>query len=560
MSSTKTSDIDAIVPGNIFQDDVPPPSLSDGGVSDPQQTYTPPTNGHTIIEVNKTIQIVLISLGVAVVILIILGIAAAYYISHKNKKAHDLKEKQEEDVNESSAAVPENRVDLEKVGHIETNANNGRDSRPISQFNFQEGDNSSSEAGSMHASGIGYSRPSTPGIDLSSYSSHGSGVNPFSTPNGSQFGTPGLGSGSVGPGGSSTGRPNNRSSIIDVANVYNWRQSMIDPIGTSQSASAYHDTRQSFYYDQQNLNQNQQDGSYNATVGSSSSTSGVAASSILLDPFKTNNNSTASLNRLTNKTGQIGQQQNSSAPHIPMHNGDDSTSSSGHSGGGGGSIPSEDWQHRNDGFYTGAAQQTSNPEVADGDISYQPPSAPTSPIQTKPSSSIASPRTGFRNGAAVFEGVSVPRSARPSLDESEAGNVIVSLPSPRGCLLEAAEERGGGEHGQEYILDQQDLSGALHEYGLHQKPDHPSFQSDDGLSSQQYQAVTRRAKHINDKSRGIVRSTYLDDYREQQQQQQDSSGFAAGRRLSKKFLQRISLYSPSPADNGTSDITKADSK
>ncbi|KAG0014088.1 hypothetical protein BGZ81_000699, partial [Podila clonocystis] len=91
-SSPPPSNINAIVPGSIFQDDVPS-TFADGGY-DPQQVNPPPatvTNGSGVknieIEVNSTIQTVLISLGIAVGAMFLLGVVAAQFIAHKNKRA-----------------------------------------------------------------------------------------------------------------------------------------------------------------------------------------------------------------------------------------------------------------------------------------------------------------------------------------------------------------------------------------------------------------------------------------------------------------------------------------
>ncbi|KFH64748.1 hypothetical protein MVEG_09480 [Podila verticillata NRRL 6337] len=82
--------ISAIIPGSIFQDDILPPSTTD--TNDPQQQVPTPygsPNGRTQIEVTSTIQIVLITLGVIVGALFLLGVIATYYISHKNKRAQE---------------------------------------------------------------------------------------------------------------------------------------------------------------------------------------------------------------------------------------------------------------------------------------------------------------------------------------------------------------------------------------------------------------------------------------------------------------------------------------
>ncbi|KAG0029164.1 hypothetical protein BGZ81_004056 [Podila clonocystis] len=83
-SDPRANPISAIIPGSIFQDDTPPPSNTDMG--EPQQQVPPPyynpNGGRTQIEVTSTIQIVLISLGIVVGALFLLGVIAAYYISH----------------------------------------------------------------------------------------------------------------------------------------------------------------------------------------------------------------------------------------------------------------------------------------------------------------------------------------------------------------------------------------------------------------------------------------------------------------------------------------------
>ncbi|KAF9344357.1 hypothetical protein BGX26_004462 [Mortierella sp. AD094] len=582
MSTPTPTDVSTIVPGSIFPDDIPPPTNTDGSnPSDPQ--YTSPgagSGGQSVIKVNSTIQIVLISLGIVVAVLFLLGVVATYYISHKNKKAENLKEKLEN--GELPPTTLESTVDPEK-GMYSNNRRqqgellevhiSGENIGGLAHPGLRDGDNenSSSEAGILSAAaGTGYTRPSTPGMEYSSNNNNGSGVNPFSTPNSSQFVVSGLamtrtGTGTIGSIGGA-GRHNNRNSIIDVANVYSHRQSMIDPLGAPPSASGHQDlqtgSQQSHYYDYQNQQQ----------ISSFEVPSAAGSNSVLLDPFKTNNNSKASLDHLVN-------QQKPNACTMPTAH---ETFSSHHKSPSSGSIlgASAMYHHHHDRYYVRGAQQTSvsAPIVmvsnitaaADGDISYQPPSQPTSPVHAKYSSSMTSPRAAFRNGAAVFEGVAVPRTARPSLDETEAGNVIVSLPSPRGCLLEAASAGEGGGDGQEYMIDQQDMNGAYLEYGLHpqQRGDHQQHQSDDGATSHPYPEVIRRApKQHNDKGKDRVKSSYLDDYREQrrqqqqqqqQQEQQESSGF--GKRLSTKLLKRISLYSSgssssTPVDNGGADMT-----
>ncbi|KAG0089889.1 hypothetical protein BGZ93_004410 [Podila epicladia] len=85
--------VSAIIPGSIFQDDIPPPSSTNTDMGEPQEQAPPPyynpNGGRTQIEITSTIQIVLISLGVVVGALFLLGVIAAYYISHKNKRARE---------------------------------------------------------------------------------------------------------------------------------------------------------------------------------------------------------------------------------------------------------------------------------------------------------------------------------------------------------------------------------------------------------------------------------------------------------------------------------------
>lgn len=114
------TDASTTMPGSIFSDDVPS-ALSPSDNTD----YTPPPpspasnnngGGATAqIEVNSTTQIVLITLGIAVGVLFLLGVAAAYYISHKNKRA--CMEKEEENAAAAAASTAAGKGgDLEKGG------------------------------------------------------------------------------------------------------------------------------------------------------------------------------------------------------------------------------------------------------------------------------------------------------------------------------------------------------------------------------------------------------------------------------------------------------------
>ncbi|KAF9113720.1 hypothetical protein BGX27_000934 [Mortierella sp. AM989] len=544
MSAPAPSDISSIVPGSIFQDDIQPPSITDGssGFND-QQPQSISQNGSVSgerpqIEVNSTIQTILISLGIIVAILFLGGVVATYYISYKNKKAEKAKKKLEGAVDLEKGSNVGDHSEIDIIAEKDIIAKNGfgrSGSHAGSQENSRDGDKESS------SSEAGYSRPSTPGMEFAFPHNNGSGVNPFSTPTRSLLGGSSLqvtATGTTGSAGDSC-HHSNRNSIVDVTSVYTRRQSMIDSLGAPPSGYQDYQTGSQQYYQDQQL-----PSSY---MGPTSS----GAGSVLLDPFKTNNNSTASLDLL------IRQQKTTAREEFTSHNRNPSSESLP-----GASTTPKDWQNCSDQYYSGDVQQIpvsapivmmSNSSAVDGDISYQPPSQPTSLIHTKLSYAVTSPRTAFRNGAAVFEGVTVPRTARPSLDESEAGNVIISLPSPRGCLLEAATAGGEGEGEQEFIVDQQEMDGAYLEYGLHP-------QQQDSPSNHYPKVVRREPKQHSDQGNGMVRSSYLDDYREQQQlqkqQQQESSGFGgAGKRLSTKFLKRISMYSSSPVDSGGSNKT-----
>ncbi|KAI1319440.1 hypothetical protein EDD11_004017 [Mortierella claussenii] len=110
MSSTQfsspppQSDISSIVPGSVFQDDVPPPTFIDGSFdpspplgsspdSNRNSTVNTTDNNHVEIEVNPTIQTVLISLGICVGALFLLGVFATWFITHKNKRAEEKKKR-----------------------------------------------------------------------------------------------------------------------------------------------------------------------------------------------------------------------------------------------------------------------------------------------------------------------------------------------------------------------------------------------------------------------------------------------------------------------------------
>ncbi|KAF8977465.1 hypothetical protein BGZ46_007382 [Entomortierella lignicola] len=101
-STSSPADVSSIVPGSIFQDDTPSPSFVDGLEYEPPQVGSSPSVGspgirgwpvssNQQIEVSSTIQTVLIALGVCVGALVLLGVFATHYISHKNKIAKEKK-------------------------------------------------------------------------------------------------------------------------------------------------------------------------------------------------------------------------------------------------------------------------------------------------------------------------------------------------------------------------------------------------------------------------------------------------------------------------------------
>jgi len=124
-SPTRTSvppDVASIIPGSIFQDDIPP-TFVDPGAVDPSQ-YSPPAGvgsssggGTPQIEVNSTIQTVLIALGIVIGVLVLIAIVAAYYISHKNKRAEEQKEKEKEQ--EKEKEMP-SLSDIDGEGDLKT--------------------------------------------------------------------------------------------------------------------------------------------------------------------------------------------------------------------------------------------------------------------------------------------------------------------------------------------------------------------------------------------------------------------------------------------------------
>ncbi|KAG0199398.1 hypothetical protein BGX33_011666 [Mortierella sp. NVP41] len=301
------TDASSTIPGSIFADDIAPPPLS--SESDPQPYSPPPPSynnssnggggGTTQIEVSSTIQIVLITLGIVVGALFILGVAAAYYISHKNKRACQDKQ-QDAKASQATAAAEEGgrggdlesgggsgeKSELDEPDMSRTTRNGSFSSDAIllgKEKAYTTSGNSYHRASSeTESSGFGQSRGGTPGHDPINGSYFSNTTTPTAT----------LAQSSHNP----------RNSFIEVAQVYAHRQSLVHPVDPSIAIQqrmpiSMTDSQQQ---QQQFL---QYDGTLaGATAGSSSHTQWAAPStensSLLLDPFKTNNNSLASLNQM----------------------------------------------------------------------------------------------------------------------------------------------------------------------------------------------------------------------------------------------------------------------
>ncbi|KAF9941515.1 hypothetical protein BGZ67_004795 [Mortierella alpina] len=104
-TTSPPTEINTIVDGSVFQEELPPATVSDG--SSHNQQFAP---SHTVLAtsgvsnksggssegqldfvVSSTIQNILVSLGICVAVLFLLGVVATHYISHKNKKAEEKK-------------------------------------------------------------------------------------------------------------------------------------------------------------------------------------------------------------------------------------------------------------------------------------------------------------------------------------------------------------------------------------------------------------------------------------------------------------------------------------
>ncbi|OAQ34186.1 hypothetical protein K457DRAFT_902137 [Linnemannia elongata AG-77] len=741
------TDASTTIPGSIFSDDIPSaPSSSDNtDYSPPPPSSLSNNNGgggaSTQIEVNSTTQIVLITLGIAVGVLFLLGVAAAYYISHKNKRACLEKEK-----GDAAAATTAGKGgDLEKSGGFVSAIRGGsgrsggekeevdeegedlttltmpvvigRDMNDKGSFSsggflldhnekgYAVNGNGYYSASEGESAGFGHSRGSTPGPP-ETLGNHNDNNNSSWTATTTTAGASAL----------ATRSRNPRNSFIDVAQVYAHRQSLIHPVDPAiamqqrmsmimvdnygsgmyqESQGEYPVTHQQ---QQQQFLQYEPNGSLGATAGSSSHSGQWVPStptennSLLLDPFKTNNNSMASLNQMpeqgppqpppaqtqpmavpammmrTASPPLLAQQQ---APldisyQPPLKSSDPSritsrrgsavyhqgmipdrrsvagwpTDSTGGSGADGenswhrkrasvvipaGTIPVRLWKE------DAAALATTGTPSDD----MQPP---RSPLTSGPIPRIGvvleegkfsgegniGYRPSVRNGAAVFEG-SMPRKptsrspSRSRLDDSsidalavsealtshagtttqqatyrrkwatgqiavdsninttqgnkdDAEHVVVSLPSPRGCLLENEYPRHQAI-GSVDSYNQQQSGQDGYEFGMRSLPivlTHKRGGSTATKSSSIGGGGGRRSTELMSAGSGTsggTRLTYLDDYREQkqqkklqqqqqqqeqQQQQQGGGGESSDsaikgvRRRSAQFLQnalkRASLY------------------
>ncbi|KAI8603398.1 hypothetical protein EDD21DRAFT_402879 [Dissophora ornata] len=549
----------------------------------PSSSYPPSEGSEGQIGVHSTIHIVLISFGIAVGALILLGAAAAYYISRKNKRR-----KQEES---RLPAVPPGSAD-QREGETTTSERRTEDD--------DDGlSNGCAEKSPRHhpasmdkkaGTGAGYMpmRPGAPGIK--SVLDSRCATNPFTTSRGSQSGSSDLSTMEAVASAAAwedAGHFDPRNSIIDVAQVYARRQSLVDPLEPSTDgriSTVVDPSRTRAFYDDSLVTPPISEGS----------------NSHLVDPFKTNNNSTTSISPSVDHNEALSSQRmNASYSWVHESNAQEMMITIGSP------VPTEDWHYqklRQDdntlGYnmsyqYSTVQPPVSAPMVLSGDISYQPPSQPTSPIERYDQprlrgrrsfaelhiddANTSIPRT-FRDGAAVFEGVAVSRAnknrspSRPGFEDTErnesigrvfdtlgsplspqqqqtyrrqkwAGgsgsgigvdtrrpadgeseSVIVSLPSPRGCLLEAEGAEESSKHHQ--YLEQGENIHYL-EYGFYPQQrglrqpfhtvSHSGDEDDNNTSPYPYPKIVRRAPRQNNEGRAAVKSSYLDDYREQQQ-------------------------------------------
>ncbi|KAF9359258.1 hypothetical protein BGX34_008462 [Mortierella sp. NVP85] len=614
------------------------------------------------IQVSSTVQTVLIALGVVILVLFLMGIVAAYYISHKNKKAVQVLKKshgkdmeegrnpnEDDDIGKQPPISPSESEQADSGQGGRRGGGGGGGGQRVCEKG-ESGRNGEPSSGTVAASyvgasvgagvgrgpnmGQGVSQPLTPGSEsiLTVGNINRSGANPFMTSRGSQSGPSELAAISPIPLSSLAERGcagralNKRNSIVDVAQTFSHRQSLLVNSGHP-------------YYNHGNYDSNH---SVDPTlpivlVADRTASRGMNR---LIDPFTTNNNGNASINvninmafatlQTTTEHGardrvvdtlairsppraplipsstikglppsspQLETPLSPSAP--PVLSNDDWSlapferrSQEGVSryraslrGKGKGDSGLQQQQHQ--GTPVSVSVVLPGGAMVSNEISYQPPSQPTSPISryASPTHQLPQkqqPQRSFRNGAAVFEGIPIPRTsiitndvirsqskAEASHSQVENGHheseevetVIVSLPSPRGCLLEAEEEfanrfqaymdQGVGEdaiHGSircvEYGIQPQ-KRGRHHHSMSFQQPFPRSVQTrpydmdreeeeEDGEEDSKHPEESDHAypysrfRSTMSTRKGMtkskVKSTYLDDYRQpqlfQQQQQQ----------------------------------------
>ncbi|KAG0044818.1 hypothetical protein BGZ83_009914 [Gryganskiella cystojenkinii] len=502
LSSPAPSDISSIVPGTIFPDDIPP-TLIEGGLG--QDSPSPPFGGSgggggssnsTQIEVSATIQTVLITLGIVIGALFLVGVLATYYISHKNRAAEEKKkEKEKEDQlqseDEADGQQQENIlssviVHPEGSEQQETTQGTGpKGTTPFLPFDssfssnalvtenekFLNGDTSEDDSLGSGVGRGGYSISSTHGLDAPFVHT----MNPYPTPTSSL-----------------SGRKNPRNSIMEVAQAYAHSQSafitsdgftarnasgmMGMPAITMESAPLPSVVEpQSTHSIYGNLGPSASTSTPALSLGSarpisppSSSVGSNAPSMILLDPFETNNSSTASLNLLVPVDDTTADADQSSFHSVAPAN----SSSSG-----------KDWSQVQEYLRQRKSEDSMNPRVIrrpsqnngstppsshrhtiallsgpltllhsntastaslaskssgfPAEISYQPPLTPTSPVvgfnrgsrRTGALANVSGDEGSFRpaarNGAAVFEGTTKhPRNSRyvDGYDEGQDGS------------------------------------------------------------------------------------------------------------------------------------------
>ncbi|GJJ72791.1 hypothetical protein EMPS_05149 [Entomortierella parvispora] len=516
-SPTPTSvppDVSSIIPGTIFPDDIPP-TLVDPSAGDPSQ-FSPPAGvgssdgggGTPQIEVNSTIQTVLIALGIVIGVLVLIAFVAAYYISRKNKSAEEQKEKEKEEKEKEKQLPPASDIDgdgpktVVVMIHDPEKQQQKNSTGPLS-FNslvssngllaeeIGNGGNASEDDSAGSGVGHGYSRSNTPVPETTAIFaySNDSSIHSYPTPTGSRSVLSGAGIGSL-------GSSNPRNSMAHVTQAYANRQSILTHVGPSQSVGGVEGGHAKMSMDQEpflaekyrHLNPFYGNESPSTTESSPvlrntapalPSINPNSPSMILMDPFKTNNNSTASLNIL----------EATSSTAIDEDEKGLTTSNDGSP------APPKDWSKAQEYLRQRKSEDSYNPRVvlrqslkaspspsapanrytmnilsepitllhsntasttsmtsgSSGalpvEISYQPPLTPTSPVAgfdryasrravALAAGSAASHsneelvRPSARNGAAVFEGATVQRGNR-TFDNDGNGQDAITFENER---------------------------------------------------------------------------------------------------------------------------------